>query len=288
VIETQQCGGTNAILEALVGVVEELRATGPSDVIALGVGLPGIVDSVRGVVHELTNVPGWEDVALRDLLLDRTGLPTTIENDANAMAYGEFKHGAARHGHHVVCIPLGTGVGGALILDGKLYRGARLGAGEIGHVSIDFRGVPGPYGNAGALEKYVGNSQIAQRAALLYAELGITKTAIECTPQALSAAANGGDVIARRLWDALGVEIGVALANVVWVLNPDTIVIGGGVAKAGELILEPVRRTIRERTIDVFHQELRVVPAALGNDAGIIGNAALACEAAAASRPALA
>ncbi|HEX5177530.1 MAG TPA: ROK family protein, partial [Chthoniobacteraceae bacterium] len=108
-IETQECGGTGAILDALVRVVEELRDAGPSDVIALGVGLPGIVDSVRGVVHELTNVPGWEDVALRDLLIERTGLPTTIENDANAMAYGEFKHGAARDGRHVVCITLGTG-----------------------------------------------------------------------------------------------------------------------------------------------------------------------------------
>jgi glucokinase len=280
VIETRACRGTRAILDALVRVVEELREANPANVVALGVGLPGIVDSVRGVVHELTNVPGWEDVALRDLLIERTGLPTTIENDANAMAYGEFKQGAARNGRHVVCITLGTGVGGALILDGRLYRGAHLGAGEIGHVSIDFRGVPGPYGNAGALEKYVGNSQIAERAVLLYMEAGQTKSATDCAPHLLSAAAAAGDKIARGLWEAIGIEIGVALANVVWVLNPDTIVIGGGVAKAGELILEPVRRTIRERTIDIFHRDLRVVPAALGNDAGIIGNAALASEAA--------
>lgn len=278
VIETRECGGTQAILDALMRVVDELRNAG-SHVAALGIGLPGIVDSVHGVVHELTNVPGWEDVALRDLLTARTGLPTTIENDANAMAYGEFKHGAARDGRHVVCITLGTGVGGALIIDGKLYRGARLGAGEIGHVSIDFRGVPGPYGNAGALEKYVGNSQIAERAVQLYAETGRTKRLDECTPRALDGAARAGDPIAQAVWDEIGVEIGVALANVVWVLNPDTIVIGGGVAKAGDLILEPVRRTIRERTIDIFHDQLRVVPAALGNDAGIIGNAALALEA---------
>src|SRR5688572_24042765 len=137
VIETRECPGTQAIVDALVRVVEELRKASP-DVTALGVGLPGIVDSMNGIVHELTNVPGWEEVALRELLVVRTGLPTTIENDANAMAYGEFKHGAARDGRHVVCITLGTGVGGALIIDGKLYRGARLGAGEIGHVSIDF------------------------------------------------------------------------------------------------------------------------------------------------------
>ena len=283
VIETRECPGTQAIVDALVDVVEELRTTTPH-VTALGVGLPGVVDSVNGIVHELTNVPGWEEVPLREFLVTRIGLPTTIENDANAMAYGEFKHGAARDGRHVVCITLGTGVGGALIIDGKLYRGARLGAGEIGHVSIDFRGVPGPYGNAGALEKYVGNRQIADRAVRGYAEVGVTKTAEECTPRALNAAARAGDRVAQALWDDIGVELGVALANVVWVLNPDTIVIGGGVAKAGDLILEPVRRTIRERTTDVFHGHLRVVPAALGNDAGIIGNAALALEACA--RPA--
>jgi glucokinase len=275
VIETRECGGTNEIVAALVSVTNELKR-GASNVVALGIGLPGIVDSVNGTVHELTNVPGWEDVALRELLREQTGLPTTIENDANAMAYGEFKHGAARDGRHIVCITLGTGVGGALILDGKLYRGARLGAGEIGHLSIDYRGVPGPYGNSGALEKYVGNNQIAERAVRLYAEYGVVKQPHECTPREIDRAAQAGDKVALTLWETVGIEIGVALASVVWVLNPDTIVIGGGVAKAGELVLEPIRRTIRERTIDIFHENLRVLPAALGNDAGIIGNASLA------------
>jgi len=277
-IETRRCGGPDEIVDALVSIVDELRPGAPS-VTALGIGLPGVVDSANGFVHELTNVPGWEDVPLRELLRKRTGLPVTIENDANAMAYGEFKSGAAKDGRHVVCVTLGTGVGGALILDGKLYRGAWLGAGEIGHVSIDYRGVPGPFGNTGALEKYVGNNQIAQRAIELYAEKGIRKTAAECTPREIDLAAQAGDPVALALWEAVGFEIGVALASVVWILNPDTIIIGGGVAKAGDLVFEPIRRTIRERTIDVFHQHLRVLPAALGNDAGIIGNAALALEA---------
>lgn len=276
-IDTRRCGGPEDILHALVTVSSELQDAA-ENVVALGIGLPGVVDSVRGIVHELTNVPGWDDIPLRELLRERTGLPTTIENDANAMAYGEFKSGAAREGRHVVCITLGTGVGGALILDGKLYRGAQLGAGEIGHVSIDYRGVPGPFGNSGALEKYVGNNQIAERATELYAKAGIKKTPAECTPRDIDLAAQAGDKIAIQLWEMVGFEIGVALASVVWLLNPDTIIIGGGVAKAGDLVFEPIRRTIRERTIDVFHQDLRVLPAALGNDAGIIGNAALALE----------
>lgn len=278
IIDTKKCRGPEEIVSGLVDVVNELR---PPDagVAALGIGLPGVVDSVNGVVHELTNVPGWTDVELRQLLQERTGIATTIENDANAMAYGEFRFGAAKEGRHVICITLGTGVGGALILDGKLHRGAQLGAGEIGHMSIDFRGVPGPYGNDGALERYVGNQQITDRAKRLYRAAGVPCAEDECTPLHLARAAESGDHIALGLWEAIGTEIGAALASVIYILNPDTIVIGGGVAKAGELVFEPIRRTVRARTLDVFHEHLRIVPAALGNDAGIIGNAALALDA---------
>ena len=278
VIHTQKYANADAVFEALLKVVDELRAG--AEVKALGVGLPGIIDSVSGIVHELTNVQGWTEFPLRDMLFKRTGLPSTIENDANAMAYGEWKYGAARNGRHVVCITLGTGVGGGLILDGRLYRGAQLGAGEPGHMSIDFKGLPGPYGNFGALERYVGNNQIAARAVELYRQAGIRKTVEESTPLDLERLARAGDAVALGLWEAVGVEIGSALASVVWLLNPDTIVIGGGVAKAGDLVFEPIRRTIRERTLAVFHEKLRVVPAELGNEAGIIGNAALALDAA--------
>ncbi len=283
VIDTQECGGPEAIIDALVAVVDELREGAP-EVGAMGIGLPGIVDSVGGIVHELTNVQGWEEVALREILAERTGLTVTIENDANAMAYGEWKHGAARDGEHVICITLGTGVGGALILDGRLYRGAQLGAGEIGHTSIDYRGVPGPYGNFGALERYVGNQQITDRAEELYRECGRVRDAEECTPAALAAAARENDPVALELWETIGTEIGAALANVVWLLNPDTIVIGGGVAKAGDLLLVPIIEAIEARTTEVFHDQLRVVTAELGNEAGIIGNAILALEAAANQR----
>ncbi|HEX8296081.1 MAG TPA: ROK family protein [Chthoniobacteraceae bacterium] len=274
-IDTQALGGPEEIIEALGQLADDFRAREPQ-IVALGIGLPGIVDSIGGVVHELTNVPGWTDVPLRQILRERTGLRVTIENDANAMAYGEFRFGAAAGGRHVICITLGTGVGGALILDGHLYRGAQLGAGEIGHMSIDLRGKPGPYGNFGCLEEYVGNVQIAARAQQRYLEQGKAVSLLECSPALLADAATAGDPVAMQLWDDLGVELGSALASVVWILNPDTIVIGGGVAKAGELIMAPLRREIRARTLEIFHERLRIVTAALGNDAGIIGNAALA------------
>ena len=277
-IDTQHHHSADSLVDEIVHVVATLRTVHPAAA-AIGVGLPGFVDSVNGIVHSLTNVAGWSEVPLRAILSERTGLPAIIENDANAMAYGEWKYGAATGAQHAVCITLGTGVGGALILDGRLYRGATLAAGEIGHMSIDYRGIRGPYGNFGGLEEYVGNAQIAARAVKLYAQAGTQKTLEQCAPLELAQAAHDGDSVARELWNALGAEIGSALASVVWILNPDTIVIGGGVANAGDLLFDPIRREITARTIPVFNAHLRVLPATLGNDAGIIGNAALALDA---------
>jgi glucokinase len=274
-IPTRSHASTDSLLAAILDAIEELRKAHP-EVCAIGAGLPGIIDSVNGIVHELSNVPGWRDVALTKLLRKRTGLPVAIDNDANAMTYGEWLFGAGHGGVNVVCVTLGTGVGGGLILEGKLYRGSQLGAGEIGQMTIDPYGVPGHYGNLGAVEKYVGNAQIAQRAQALYRDAGLTKSEEECSPLALERAADGGDAVARKVWEEAGFHIGITLCDIVWLLNPDRIVIGGGVAKAGEYVFAPIRKTIRERTMKIFHEHLEILPAALGNDAGIIGSAALA------------
>ncbi len=276
-IDTLHTGDSSSIIEALLSRILDLRRARP-DTVAIGVGLPGIVDGVKGIVHRLSNVPGWNDVPLSDILRRRTGLHAAIENDAKSMAYGEWRYGAALNGRNVVCMTLGTGVGGALILDGRLFRGSGLGAGEIGQTSIDFQGRTGNYGNLGALEKYVGNAQIAERGRQLYEKAGKMVPPEQCTPAALDAAARAGDPVALQLWAQLGLEIGVALANVVWLLNPDAIVIGGGVAKAGNLLFEPILRTIRATTMPTFYENLKVVSAALGNDAGIIGSATLALD----------
>jgi glucokinase len=258
--------------------VDVLRDLYPS-VSAVGAGLPGIVDSTRGIVHHLTNVPGWEEVPLRELIAAHTGLKAVIENDANAMTYAEWKFGAGRGRENVVCITLGTGVGGGLILGGKLYRGSTLGAGEIGNMTIDYCGVPGPYGNFGALERYVGNGPIARRAALRYEAAGQPREPAACTPLLLAQAALQGDEIALQLWEETGVMLGASLADIVWLLNPDAIVLGGGVANAGELVFAPIRRIIRERTSYVFHEHLEILHAELGHDAGLIGCGTLAVDA---------
>ena len=266
------------LLAAMLGAVDHLRALNP-DVVAVGAGLPGIVDSRSGIVHHLTNVPGWVNIPLRDLLAMHTGLPAVIENDANAMAYAEWKFGAGRRHANVICLTLGTGVGAGLILNGQLFRGSHMGAGEVGNLSIDFRGVPGPYGNFGALERYIGNGPIAARALARYEAAGESRSLVACTPHLLAEAALRGDPVAREIWEETGVMLGAALADVVWLLNPDAIVLGGGVAQAGELLFDPVRRTIRERTSPIFHEQLEILPAELGSDAGLIGCGALAVDA---------
>ena len=266
-----------SLLAGILRAVDGLRALEPG-VVAIGAGLPGMVDTRHGLVHHLTNVPGWVNVPLRDLLSRHTGLPAIVENDANAMTYAECKYGAGRGRTNVVCVTLGTGVGGGLILDGQLYRGSRFGAGEIGNMTIDYRGHPYVYGNFGALERYVGNHYIAERAVAHYEAAGHRRTLADCAPVLLAAAALGGDDVARGLWEETGVMLGAALADVVWLLNPDAIILGGGVALAGELIFEPVRRTIRERTSPVFYEQLEVLPATLGSDAGLIGCGALAVD----------
>ena len=247
----------------MLRVIADLRKAHP-EVAAIGVGLPGFIDSVNGIVRSLTNVAGWSEVPLRAILAERTGLAAIIENDAKAMAYGEWKYGAARNGRHVICITLGTGVGGALILDGRLYRGAQLAAGEIGHTSIDYQGKPGRYHDPGDLEVFVGNQQIATRAMELYRAAGRDVPLEQCSPRDLEQAALGGDPIALNLWDDIGIELGCALTNAIWLLNPDVIVIGGGVAKAGDLLFNPIRRTVRERTVALIHEHLRIVPGDAG------------------------
>ncbi len=278
-VDTLQHMAGGSLLEAIFAMIAAHRAAHP-EICSVGMGLPGFIDGSSGVVHGMANVPGWDNLPFLQMLRDRTGLPAAIENDANAMAYGEFVYGAAKGGRNVICITLGTGVGGALIFDGKLYRGSQYAAGEMGHASIDYRGPLGVYQTPGDLEQYVGNKTIARRASEAYQAKGRNLSPEECTPADLAKFAHEGDPIALAMWDSVGTEIGAALVNAIWLLNPDSIVIGGGVAKAGDLVFEPIRRTVNGRTSKLFHEQLRIVPAALGNDAGILGNARLGLEAA--------
>lgn len=277
-IPTQGHDGPEALIRVIADRVAKLR-TKHQDIAAIGVGVPGLVDFDRGFVHVLTNVPGWNHVPLKKILGDMSGLPVVVENDANAMAYAEWRHGVAKGLRNVVALTLGTGVGGGLVLNNELYRGSHFSAGEIGQMSIDYDGVSGHYGNLGALEKYMGNNQIAEHAVRRYAQAGIHKEFSECQPKDIAEAAHAGDDIARQIWSEVADWLGTSLASIAWLLNPDAFVIGGGVAQAGKLLFEPLECKLKSMLSTVVWEGLQILPAKFSNEAGIIGNAALAADA---------
>jgi len=278
-ISTQDFDSPDALIEAIARVVEDLCAR-HSGIAALGVGMPGFVDFDKGIVYNLTNVRGWEMIPLKARLEALTKLPVVVDNDANCMAYAEWKRGVGRGYRHLVCLTLGTGVGGGIIANGQMVRGARHGAGEVGQTSIDFRGRRGHYGNLGALEDYIGNNEIAAAASEAYHAAGIHKSAADCTPAALATAAHGGDPIALAIWDDVAEKLACTVMNCCWLLNPEAVVIGGGVARAGDLIFGPLTSHLYAQLSGPFKDHLMILPARFGNEAGMIGAAAMALEAA--------
>ncbi len=274
-IATQDFGSPEELLATMVRAVEDLRSR-HSEVKAIGIGMPGFVDFEKGVVLDLTNVRGWQDVPLKDILEEKLSLPVTADNDANCMAFAEWKLGAGKGYRHLVCAALGTGVGGAVIANGQMVRGAKFGAGEIGQTSIDFQGRTGHYGNLGALEDYVGNREIARDAKSAYESAGITKDIEACTPAALAEAARHGDEIAMGCWNIIGRMLATAMMNACWLLNPEALVIGGGVARAGDLLFTPFREHLLRQLSPSFKDNLAILPAAFGHEAGTVGAGALA------------
>jgi len=275
-IRTQDFDEPDRLIGRIAEEVGRMCSAHPG-VAAVGIGVPGAVNFSTGMTYNLTNVKGWTAVPLRDIMASKTGLPTVIENDANCMAYAEWKFGAARGSRHAVCVTLGTGVGGGLILDGSLYRGAACAAGEIGQMSIDLHGVAGPYGNTGALERYIGNRQIVEMAEALYLKKAATPPD-PLSPESLAAAAAAGDEVALEAWNRVAECLGFCLMSVVYLLNPEVIVVGGGVSEAGDLLFIPLKETLRNSLTKECFEHLRIVPARFGNTAGILGSSAMASE----------
>ena len=278
--------GTRA---GLVGaIVAEVRAMlwkaslSPKKVLGVGIGVPGIVDFRRGHVYYLTNVPGWKDTPLKKMLEAKLSLPVLVDNDVNLMALGESRFGAGKGAENLVCITLGTGVGGGIIIGGDLYRGSSFSAGEVGHMPLKEEGLPCGCGSYGCLERYVGNRYIVNelKAKIRRGSPTIIKKLVNgdlsaLTPEVISKAAQKRDRLSIDFWDTVGERIGVTLAGIVNLLNPERIIIGGGVADAGEFLFKSIRKTVNERALPVPGKAVKILKAKLGNDAGIIGAAAL-------------
>ena len=260
----------------------------------VGLGAPGAVDVVKGTLSSAPNLPGWQlRYALRDQLRLRLeeahGLKTTviIENDANAAAYGEAIFGGGNAFRDFMLVTLGTGVGGGIILDRKLYRGPSGTAGEIGFMIIDFEGESVHAGIRGTIEGLIGKERIVELACS--PEMGAERSprlAELCrhdfsrlSPRHLEQAAKEGDAAALRAWERVGSILGVGLANITALMDIRKFVIGGGISAAGELIFRPAMMQLHRSTLPSMHDGLEIVPARLGNKAGIYGAAALCFDA---------
>ena len=281
---TSDAPGVDGWLTAVDAKLGELRSLLPSDIAlaGIGVGVPGFTDFARGVIHDLTNVPGWTDVHLADILRQRFGLPAFVDNDVNAMAVGESTFGAGRAYEHAVFVTLGTGVGGALLINNKLYRGAYSMAGELGHVSVDMNGIQTDRGRGG-LEEYVGIQQIIKLALdginsgqasmiLDYASGG----AEFVTPEVIAKAADAGDNLAVEIFDFVADCLATAFASVTYLLQPQVFIVGGGVAQSGAVLFDPLRKHLAARLSPYFAERVEIKEAELGNNAGMVGSAMLA------------
>jgi glucokinase len=250
----------------------------------IGVGAPGPVDAERGIVHTLVNVPGWREVPLARLLARRLRRPCRVDNDVNLVALGEWRFGAGAGSRHLVCLTLGTGVGGGLVFDGRLYRGAGGAAGELGHMVMDPDGPRCGCGRRGCFETLVSAPAVVRLAREAMRRGHGPLTALtraaggRLTSQLVGRAARAGDARARRVWHTIGRRLGLGLANVVNLLNPDRIVIGGGVAKNWPLFAPRLKATLRAEAMEVSVRGVRVVRARFADQAGVLGAAVLVWE----------
>jgi glucokinase len=269
------------VIDRVVACIAMTRdQRGGMDLLGVGVGTPGLIMAESGTVVYAPNVPGWTDLPLRSILQERLGVSVTIENDANAAAIGEHWIGAGKGVRHMICITLGTGVGGAIILNNQIWRGANGAGGEVGHINVIENGVLCGCGAPGCLEAYASASAIARQAreALRSGEKTRMTELCQGNPDALSSAlvslaAQEGDEVAGAIMRRAGSLLGVAVASLTNLLNPELFVIGGGLINAGALLFDPIWHEVRKRAYKWSASILRIVPAALGDDAGIIGAA---------------
>jgi glucokinase len=271
--------------ECLANIVarldEAVREWGPVD--AIGVGTASMVNFRAGRIVVSTNLP-LRDVPLRDLLAQRFSVPVVIDNDANVAALAEFRYGAGVGTSEMLMITLGTGIGGGIICDGKLYRGQSGSAAELGHMVIERQGsrCQGNCPNRGCLETFASGNAIGQRARAVAHErpgssFGRALAAGEAVDGPLvSRLAMEGDADAVALLTAVGEDLGIGITSLVNIFNPELVVVGGGAAQAAELLLEPARRVVAERALQPQRDEVRIAAAQHGPDAGVLGAAALA------------
>jgi len=264
-------------------IAETMELTGATrrDFLGVGIGAPGPLDRAAGVVRVAPNL-GWREVPLREMVAAGLDLPTALDNDANCATLGEWWLGAARGSRHVLGLTIGTGIGGGLVLDGRLFHGASDLAGEVGHMTIHATGRRCACGNYGCLEAYASGPAIAERAreALEGGEESALPSIVDgdtsrITAEIVYGAAHDGDPLAREIVRETAQYLGTGVANLLNIINPEVVVIAGGVTRAGDAVFEPLRAEVRRRAFRPAVEVCRIVPAVLPGTAGLVGAVAM-------------
>jgi glucokinase len=284
-IPTEAERGVEHVLTRMAGLVDELRRRANlrrDEIAGVGVGAPGPMSHAEGIIHSAPNLPGWVKVPLRDRLTRLTTMTVVLENDANAAAFGEYAAGAGQGVRDMVMLTLGTGIGGGIVLDGKLWRGRFDNAGEIGHMVIVPDGRPCPCGQRGCLERYASANAVAERLreAVQAGESSVLQALVTAgTPfdaRDVVAALERGDRLAARIWDETCAYLALSVVNIQHLLNPELVVFAGGLINAGARLLDPIGRHFERLSWKIAPDAPRIAFATLGTDAGTIGAAALA------------
>ena len=276
------------VLDTVVSAVAEVRdaVEGASgSVAAVGIGIPALIDTERGIAVMSTHLP-LAGVPFRDLLAERIGLPVFVDNDANAAMLAEWRFGAARGFGDAALLTIGTGIGGGLVVGGALQRGSQGAGAELGHMVVQADGPPchGNCPNHGCLEALCSGTALAREARRLAAELPRSElgralaAGREISGPLVTDLAHDGDAAAIEALAVIGRWLGVGVVTIVNMLNPDVVVIGGGVIAAGELLLAPARAVVAERAMSPCKEHVRIVPARFGAESGMLGAATLAFE----------
>lgn len=267
-IPTRAKKGRQFVLEQIFALIKELKGHTPARAIkAVGVGAPGEVLAGKGIVNYPPNLPGWKRVNLKKIIERRTGIRTVVDNDANAAALGELKFGAGRGFKNFLYITVSTGIGGGMIMDGKLYHGSDGTAGEIGHTNTGEKELRCSCGRIGCLEAYASGTGMRKLAKL--------RLQRDLDSKALAKLAKAGNSGAKKVIAEAGRFLGIAFANYINIMNPQAIIIGGGVVKMGALLFDPIRKTIKQYALKVPLSRVKVLTAKLGDKVGVWGAVAL-------------
>ena len=288
---TEGQGGPDIVINRMAEAAKDAAAEADialEKITAIGIGSPGPLDMDIGVIKAAPNLPGWINIPLRDRIADATGRPAVLENDANAAAFGEFWTGAGgdKSIRHMVMFTLGTGVGSGIIIEGRLLHGAQDEGAEAGHMIMVPDGRPCGCGQRGCLETYASASRVAIRAqeAVAHGQISSLKPLYEEDPEQITSKtvfehAAKGDRVSMRVVDDAALYLGIACVNICRILDPQMIVFAGGMIAAGDFLFDKIRAAFDDHTWSYGSKGVQIVPARLGNDAGVIGAAGVAWDA---------